>query len=69
MFDGFSEKDLVSWNSMLGGYVWCGEMENAQNMFDEMPERDVVSWSIMIDGKWVKLIGPVCFLTACPQEI
>lgn len=50
VFDGFSEKDLVSWNSMLGGYVWCGEMENAQNMFDEMPERDVVSWSIMIDG-------------------
>ncbi|KAL6329950.1 hypothetical protein AAG906_039865 [Vitis piasezkii] len=55
VFDGFSEKDLVSWNSMLGGYVWCGEMENAQNMFDEMPERDVVSWSIMIDGYGKKM--------------
>ena len=49
-FDGFSEKDLVSWNSMLAGYVGCEEMEKAQNLFDEMPQRDVVSWSIMIDG-------------------
>ncbi|KAK6918912.1 Pentatricopeptide repeat [Dillenia turbinata] len=50
VFDGFSGKDLVSWNVILGGYVRCGDMVEAQSLFDEMPERNVISWSIMIDG-------------------
>ncbi|CAL4945962.1 unnamed protein product [Urochloa decumbens] len=43
-------RDLVSWNSMVAGYVGCGEMELAQELFDEMPERDAFSWATMIDG-------------------
>ncbi|KAL6613940.1 hypothetical protein ACP70R_036210 [Stipagrostis hirtigluma subsp. patula] len=47
---GGGTRDLVSWNSMVAGYVWCGEMELAQEVFDEMPQRDAFSWATMIDG-------------------
>ncbi|XP_010267818.1 PREDICTED: pentatricopeptide repeat-containing protein At3g29230-like [Nelumbo nucifera] len=55
LFDGFREKDLVSWNSMIGGYVGRGEMNEAEKLFDAMPERDLFSWAIMIDGYGKKL--------------
>ncbi|GJM92099.1 hypothetical protein PR202_ga08529 [Eleusine coracana subsp. coracana] len=45
-----SVRDLVSWNSMVAGYVACGEMELAQKLFNEMPQRDAFSWATMIDG-------------------
>ncbi|KAG8078852.1 hypothetical protein GUJ93_ZPchr0007g5751 [Zizania palustris] len=50
--------DLVSWNSMVAGYVGCGEVDLAQDLFDEMPQRDEFSWAIMIDG-YGKLAGGV----------
>jgi pentatricopeptide repeat protein len=43
-------RDLVSWNSMVAGYVGRGEMELAQELFDEMPQRDAFSWATLIDG-------------------
>lgn len=55
VFDGMPERDLVSWNSMVGGYVAQGWMDNAQNLFDVMPERDVFTWATMIDGYGQKL--------------
>ncbi|KAF8755737.1 hypothetical protein HU200_011206 [Digitaria exilis] len=45
-----ASRDLVSWNSIVAGYVGCGEMELAQELFDEMPKRDAFSWATMIDG-------------------
>ncbi|KAL5219725.1 hypothetical protein ABZP36_024438 [Zizania latifolia] len=42
--------DVVSWNTVIGGYVKRGEIENAKRVFDEMPERDGVSWSTMVGG-------------------
>ncbi|KAK7305502.1 hypothetical protein VNO77_43408 [Canavalia gladiata] len=42
--------DVVTWNSMLAGFVRNGEVHAAEELFDEMPERDVVSWSTMIMG-------------------
>ena len=51
-------RDLVSWNSMVAGYVGCGEMELAQELFDEMPQRDTFSWATMIDG-YGKQVGGV----------
>ncbi|GJN15826.1 hypothetical protein PR202_gb02769 [Eleusine coracana subsp. coracana] len=40
--------DVVSWNTVIGGYVKCGEIENARRVFDEMPQRNGVSWSAMV---------------------
>ncbi|KAF8410937.1 hypothetical protein HHK36_003474 [Tetracentron sinense] len=56
--DGSHQKDLVSWNSMIHGYVRGGEMGEAQMLFDEMPERDVFSWAMMIDG-YGKKVGDI----------
>jgi pentatricopeptide repeat protein len=43
-------RDLVSWNSMVAGYVRCGEVELAQELFEEISHRDTFSWSTMIDA-------------------
>ncbi|KAH7668273.1 TPR-like protein [Dioscorea alata] len=45
------EKNLISWNSMIGG---CARSFNgigiARQLFDQMPAHDSVSWNLMIDG-------------------
>ncbi|XP_039134864.1 pentatricopeptide repeat-containing protein At2g45350, chloroplastic-like [Dioscorea cayenensis subsp. rotundata] len=45
------EKNLISWNSMIGG---CARSLNgigiARQLFDQMPAPDSVSWNLMIDG-------------------
>ncbi|KAF3950141.1 hypothetical protein CMV_024065 [Castanea mollissima] len=43
-------RDVVTWNSMLAGFVRDGRIGDAEKVFDEMPERDVISWSTMIMG-------------------
>ncbi|KAL9226480.1 hypothetical protein vseg_002288 [Gypsophila vaccaria] len=43
-----AQRDVVSWNSMIGGYAGVGLVESAQWFFDSMPERDVVSWNTLI---------------------
>ncbi|KAK4478087.1 hypothetical protein RD792_017352 [Penstemon davidsonii] len=50
VFDEITERNVVSWNSILAGYVRCGDLAMAQNLFDEMPVRDVVSWNSMVFG-------------------
>ncbi|KAJ0432282.1 putative tetratricopeptide-like helical domain superfamily [Helianthus annuus] len=42
------ERNVVSWNSMLDGYVKCGCVEDAVKMFRHMPRSDVVSWNAML---------------------
>ncbi|CAE6072899.1 unnamed protein product [Arabidopsis arenosa] len=50
LFEKMSERDTVSWNSMLGGKA--GDMEMARVMFDKMPllAKNVVTWTIIIAG-------------------
>ncbi|PHT25959.1 hypothetical protein CQW23_34424 [Capsicum baccatum] len=48
VFDEMVEKNIVSWNSVLGGYVKSGDLKMAQSVFDEMPEKDVISWNCMV---------------------
>lgn len=42
--------DQISWNSMIAGYLKCGQAKEAKEVFDKMPQKDLVSWSTMISG-------------------
>lgn len=50
VFNEMSQKNVVSWNSMLSGYLKDGNLAVAHLFFDEMPRKDVVSWNSMISG-------------------
>lgn len=50
VFMVMDERDIVSWNSMIGGLAKAGELSDARRLFDEMPERDAVSWNSILDG-------------------
>ncbi|RYR71078.1 hypothetical protein Ahy_A02g005376 isoform A [Arachis hypogaea] len=55
VFDRMSERDAVSYNSMIDGYVKCGVVEKARELFDGMllDERNLITWNSMIGGKGV----------------
>lgn len=50
LFDVSVDRDLVSCNSMIDGFVKSGEMALARSVFDGMGTRDVISWNTMISG-------------------
>lgn len=51
LFDaGYYHLDLISWNSMISGYIRSSLLEKAEALFYSMPEKDLVSWSAMISG-------------------
>ncbi|XP_057792017.1 pentatricopeptide repeat-containing protein At3g62890-like [Salvia miltiorrhiza] len=50
LFEAGCVLDMISWNSMISGYIKCGLVDKARELFDSMPEKDVVSWSSMISG-------------------
>ena len=41
-----TEKNMASWNSMISGYVDCGDIESARSIFDAMSQRNNVSWKL-----------------------
>lgn len=50
VFDEMPDGNVVSWNSILLGYIRSGDANGANEVFDKMPERNVVSWTTMIAG-------------------
>ncbi|KAK7272253.1 hypothetical protein RJT34_28733 [Clitoria ternatea] len=50
VFDQMGVRNLVSWNTMIVGYMRNGEIENAFQLFDELPEKNVISWTALIGG-------------------
>ncbi|KAL6548425.1 hypothetical protein OROGR_008846 [Orobanche gracilis] len=50
LFDKMAERNVVSWNVMLNGYVKAGLVDLARELFEGIPEKDVVSWGTMVDG-------------------
>lgn len=50
VFDGMSQRNVVSWTAMFVGYAAVGDVVEAKKMFDEMPQRNVASWNAMMQG-------------------
>ncbi|CAI9298289.1 unnamed protein product [Lactuca saligna] len=50
VFDEMFERNVVSWNSMIDGYIRSGNLSIAEEFFSGMPNKDVVSWNSMISG-------------------
>ncbi|CAA6657207.1 unnamed protein product [Spirodela intermedia] len=50
IFDYRAGSNLVTWNSIIDGYVKKGMTSRARELFDEMPERDIFTWNVMIAG-------------------
>ncbi|GJS61419.1 pentatricopeptide repeat-containing protein [Tanacetum coccineum] len=50
LFEEMPERDLVSWNLMIGCCVKSGKIDLARALFDRMPKRDVITWAKLIDG-------------------
>ncbi|KAM3347558.1 hypothetical protein ACQJBY_021481 [Aegilops geniculata] len=50
LFQGMQVRNIVSWTSVISGFVRLGQVDRARVLFDRMPERDTVSWTAMIDG-------------------
>ncbi|KAH6755546.1 mitochondrial editing factor 18 [Perilla frutescens var. hirtella] len=50
IFDSMVDRNVVSWNVMLNGYVKAGLVDLARDIFEGIPGKDVVSWGTMIDG-------------------
>lgn len=45
VFDGLSERIVVSWTAMVVGYVTVGDVVEANKVFDEIPLWNVASWN------------------------
>jgi len=54
LFDAMRGGNVVSWTTMLGGYLSFGDVSSARKLFDEMPIRNLVTWNALIDG-YVKI--------------
>ncbi|KAK4365123.1 hypothetical protein RND71_016481 [Anisodus tanguticus] len=54
VFDMISEKDVYSWNSMIGGYCQAGYCREAYDLFRRMLEFEVspnvITWNVLITG-------------------
>ncbi|KAK9127111.1 hypothetical protein Syun_015908 [Stephania yunnanensis] len=42
--------DVVSWNTLIHGYLKSGHLRTARRLFDQMPEPNHVSWTSIVSG-------------------
>ncbi|XP_020240560.1 pentatricopeptide repeat-containing protein At1g14470 [Cajanus cajan] len=45
-----SEKNVITWTTMVTGHAKMRNLKTARMYFDTMPERSVVSWNAMLSG-------------------
>ncbi|KAL2346881.1 hypothetical protein Fmac_000881 [Flemingia macrophylla] len=50
LFEEMTERDAISWNSLILGHARLGQIKSARKVFDEMYCRTIVSWTTMING-------------------
>ncbi|KAL3631279.1 hypothetical protein CASFOL_024263 [Castilleja foliolosa] len=50
VFDELPERNLVTNNTMLMGFLRCGMVEETYELFNRMVEKDSISWTTMISG-------------------
>ncbi|CAK9164896.1 unnamed protein product [Ilex paraguariensis] len=50
VFDSMKKRDVISWTTIVTGFVNFGQVDLARQYFDQMPKRDSVAWTAMIDG-------------------
>ncbi|KAK8938259.1 Pentatricopeptide repeat-containing protein [Platanthera guangdongensis] len=50
IFDSLLIKNIVCWNSMVGGYSYDGKMEEAMHLFKQLVRKNASSWNAMISG-------------------
>ncbi|XP_043700253.1 putative pentatricopeptide repeat-containing protein At2g01510 [Telopea speciosissima] len=50
VFDGMSQRNTVSTNTLISGYVNSGNLSGARELFDRTVDRNTVTWTILIGG-------------------
>jgi pentatricopeptide repeat protein len=50
VFGEASEKDGISWNTMVSGFANAGMFDLASRFFSEAPSRDLISWNALLAG-------------------
>ncbi|XP_008240808.2 PREDICTED: pentatricopeptide repeat-containing protein At2g35030, mitochondrial [Prunus mume] len=51
VFDEMPDKDVVTWTTVIMGYIRCGMMEEARRLFDRVDaKKDVITWTALVSG-------------------
>ncbi|KAL8062861.1 hypothetical protein ABFX02_02G174500 [Erythranthe guttata] len=71
VFDDIKESSIFAWNSMISGYSYNGDMENASILFNQMRiegiEPDLVTYNSMVSG--YSMIGRINEALATIRQI
>ncbi|XP_020596631.1 pentatricopeptide repeat-containing protein At1g31430 [Phalaenopsis equestris] len=49
-FESMPIRNVITWTTMVSGYVNVGQLDEAKRLFDRSPIKDVVLWTAMING-------------------
>lgn len=50
VFRNMQDKDVISWTTIIKGFISSGQIDQARRYFVQMPKKDSVSWTVLLDG-------------------